>query len=554
MGWGAGFKNALKRGMISPEYELRFHDNPNQLGPAFSIFSTGGKVKDLKISREGPTISGTSVIPQRWNVTFGGFSVNVIGDIRQHSRDLIRGAFAGLYVTIGGYTERVCFGQLRNVSGTMGVYRLDFVDIVSALSMTANATIDSSASMNSSPFQWFHKTGISAKLSSAYNAGDTNIAVTELKNFELETGQDGWCLIDGDATTPSGSQSHGQVYATFTAKSAATGAGNLTASTATKTGATIYPGTAANLSSGQFYADTPIKPVAMLQGDPWAILTKLITSIIGGGGTFDTYPESYTAAGHFTDLVDYWDAQSMKASVYSISSFGSPSGYPTAVSGYSWMIPVEESWSGGLRTFVSMAANAGQWPVWRQDQISWRACRRLNDKNLPPMKQIREENIIDFESFDLFDPNVPNTYQRVKISYQEKAGNVINSMSYNYAFFNNMMVSLPLLPMQEVDNKFLYKSSNQTSDDSARLHMAMGDIYRMLPWANFPLIKIVLRVPLEYAELCAGDIVECYIPSQFITSYKPQGDQWYFKAMVSGISYNFQQAFCTLTLHTYEET
>ena len=186
MAWGAGFKTALKRGMISPEYELRFHDNPNQLGPAFSIFSTGGKVKDLKISREGPTISGTSVIPQRWNVTFGGFSVNVIGDIRKHSRDLIRGAFAGLYVTIGGYTERVCFGQLRNVSGTMGVYRLDFVDIVSALSMTANATIDSSASMNSSPFKWFYKTGISAKLSSAYNAGDTNIAVTELKNFELE--------------------------------------------------------------------------------------------------------------------------------------------------------------------------------------------------------------------------------------------------------------------------------------------------------------------------------------------------------------------------------
>ena len=82
----------------------------------------------------------------------------------------------------------------------------------------------------------------------------------------------------------------------------------------------------------------------------------------------------------------------------------------------------------------------------------------------------------------------------------------------------------------------------------------MGDIYRMLPWANLPLIKIVLRVPLEYAELCAGDIVECHIPSQFITSYKPQGDLWYFKAMVSGISYNFQQAFCTLTLHTYEET
>ena len=62
-------------------------------------------------------------------------------------------------------------------------------------------------------------------MTSDYNAGDTNIAVSELGNFEFETGQNGWCLIDGDATTPSGSQSLGQVYATFSAKSATTGAG-----------------------------------------------------------------------------------------------------------------------------------------------------------------------------------------------------------------------------------------------------------------------------------------------------------------------------------------
>tara|TARA_B100000427_G_scaffold111501_2_gene92439 strand:- start:9367 stop:11031 length:1665 start_codon:yes stop_codon:yes gene_type:complete len=553
MGWGSGFKTALKSSIITAEYELRFHDNPNQIGSAFSIYSTGGKLKDLKIGREGPTIEGTSVIPQRWNVTFGSFSVPVVGDIRKHSRQLIRGQFAGLYVTINGYTERVCFGQLRNVSGVMGVYTLNFVDIISALSMTANATIDTSITYDRSPFEWFYKTGIQAKLSSAYNAGDTNIAVTELKNFELETGQDGWCLIDGDATTPSGSQSHGQVYATFTAKSAATGAGNLTASTATKTGATIYPGTAANLSSGQFYADTPIRPVAMLQGDPWAIMAKLITSVIGSGGVFDTYPESYTASGHFSDLYDYSNALTMKASVYSISSFGSPTGYPTYTAGYSWMIPVSDSWSNGLRTFVTTASNAGQWPAWRQDKITWRACRRLNDKNIQANKTISEADIISFESFDLYDPNVQNTYQRIKITFQEKANSVTNSTVYHYPFYNNMMPSLPLLPLQEFDNRFLYASSTQTSDDAQRRSMAMGDIYRLLPWANLPLIKIVLKVPLDYAVLCAGDFVDCLIPSQFITSYKPQGDLWRFKAMVTGISYSIQEAFCTLTLHTYED-
>ena len=84
--------------------------------------------------------------------------------------------------------------------------------------------------------------------------------------------------------------------------------------------------------------------------------------------------------------------------------------------------------------------------------------------------------------------------------------------------------------------------------------MAKGDVNRMSPWAGNALIKIVLRVPLEFAELCAGDIVDCLIPSKFMTSYKPQGDYWFFKAMVSGVSYNFQQAYCTISLHTYEET
>lgn len=554
MGWSGGFKIGLNRSMISPEYELRFHDNPNQSSAAFSIFSTGGKTTDLKISREGPQIEGTSIIPQRWSVSFGSFSCNVIGDIRQHSDKLVRGVYAGLYVTIGGYTERVCFGQLRNISGVMGVYRLDFVDIISALAVNANGNVDNTSAMTAPNFQWFYKTGIEARLTSDYNAGDTNIAVSELGNFEFETGQNGWCLIDGDATTPSGSQSLGQVYATFSAKSATTGPGNLTATTETKTGATIYPGTAPNLTTGQFYAQTPIKPVAMLQGDPWSILAKLITSQIGSGGTFDTLPESYTAMGNFgSDLVDYIDAKTMAGFVYSISSYGPP---VVAVSGYSWMIPITESWSSGFRTFVDMASKVGQWPVWRQNAISWRVCRKLNDPNIQPAEYIRESDILGFESFDLFDPNVDSIYQGMEITYQLKASAEEKETRnfYDGAPAGSKVPSIPSQSKQTFDNKLLYASSNQTSQDTVRQRMAKGDISRMEPWAKNPLIKMVLRLPLKYAELCAGDIVDCLIPSKFMTSYRPQGDYWFFKAMVSAVSFNFQEAFCNVTLHTYEES
>ena len=558
MGWGQGFKNALKSSIISPVYELRFHDNPNMPtnSGGFSIFggNNAGTISqnDLQITREGPQIEGTSIIPSRWSVTLGGFSVEVMGDIRKY--ELIRGLFAGLYVEINGYKERVCFGQLRSISGVMGVYRLGFVDIISALAVNADATVDTSATFASPKNKWFHKTGIAAKLTSAYTAGDATFSVDELANFEQENGESGWCLIDGDATTPSGSQSHGQIYATWSAKSAASGAGTLTATTDTKTGATIYPGVVSNLSSGQFYADTPIKPVAMLQGLPWEIMAKLIHSNIGAGGTFDTLPSSYTANGGFgSDLYDFWDAQENKHFVRSASTIIPPA----LTSGYSWMIPITDPWDSGLRTFVDAASEAGQWPVWRQDSISWRACVALNDTKLNPSLTITTQDIISFESFELFDPNIETAYQGIKVTYQllgeTEKQSIFNRFDSGFYGGTPYQPSIPSLPFDTFDNKYLYASSTQTANDTNRDRMAKGDTVRMWPWAKNPLTKIVLKLPLYFSELCAGDIVKCIIPTRYISSFRGSADFWQFNAMVSGVSFNFQEAVCTVSLHTYEE-
>ena len=557
MGWGQGFKSALKNSMISPSYELRFHENPNMPNTGgFSIYSDQGKTTDLFISREGPTIEGTSIIPVRWSVTLGGFTVPVKGDIRAYK--LIRGLYAGIYVSIGAYTERVCFGQLQAVSGVMGVYQLSFKDIISALAVNADATVDTTATIATPRNKWFYRTGIKTTLSADFHAGDTVFSVNELSNFEQENSQNGWCLIDGDATTIHGSQSFGQIYATWTTKSAASGAGTLTTTTDTRTGATIYPGVVANITSNKFYADTPVTPVAMLQGLPWDIFTKLIYSNIGAGGPFDTLPSSYTASGGFgSDLVDYWNAQEMKYFVSSASHVGPPA---TLASGYSWMIPIESPWDSGLRVFVDAASNAGQWPVWRQDSLTWRACIPLNDNKLQPSLTITESEIISFESFEMFDPNVESSFQGMKITYQ-LLGETEKKTVYNR--FDSALTNplgpyqntIPSLPFIEFDNRYLYASSNQTSNDSDRDRMARGDIVRMYPWSKNTLSKIVLKLPLYFSELCAGDIVNCRIPSEFISPYGSNSNlnTWAFKAMVSGITYNFQEAFCTVSLHTYQD-
>ena len=541
MSWSQGFINALRKNASVFKYELRFHDNPTGPGGSFSIFGGYGPEKsesnDLMIGRNGPRISGTSITAQSWAVAFGGFSVPIVGDVRKYFPAIMRGAFAALYVEVDGFKERVAFGQLRTITGSFGIYQFGFVDLVNALAVTADATVDPSFALER--FRWFYRTGVKTTLSSHYTGGVATIRLTDASNCEKEFGENGWIKIE--------STSNPTCYATWRSI-----AGNdLTGTTETQNQDVIYPGVNP-IPSLSTTGTTTIIPIAMLQGKPWEILGKLLISRSGTNThAFDKYPTSWSAQGNLPeDIYDYNDAK--RSENYIVGNSGT-SASPTA-SDYKYMIPVEQPWGSGFRQFVDVAAGTGQWPVWRQDAVTWRGARALNDPNIIYDAEIHTSDIIEIVSHEIFDPQTPNVYSFLKIAYQERlSGTEYKTFGNTYATSSNIIKTLPTLPALELDNKYVYESSDQVSADSDREAMALGDIDRLLPWSNAPIEKTILKLPLHYSTLCAGDFVQLVTQAKFIHGYRDQpGLKNIAKtAMVTSISYNFQDASCTVTLSSH---
>ena len=73
MSWPEEFISSLSARSLSVEYRLEFLRFGYHVGRRVVINSSGNF--PLKIDRGSVQISGTRIIPQRWNVSFGGFSI-----------------------------------------------------------------------------------------------------------------------------------------------------------------------------------------------------------------------------------------------------------------------------------------------------------------------------------------------------------------------------------------------------------------------------------------------------------------------------------------------
>ena len=79
MSWDLQFVGALNSRSLYVRYRLEFVGVLNSLGEPFSIEEDQG---GIQIARGSVRITGSRVIPQRWSVSFGGFSLQLSGDIR----------------------------------------------------------------------------------------------------------------------------------------------------------------------------------------------------------------------------------------------------------------------------------------------------------------------------------------------------------------------------------------------------------------------------------------------------------------------------------------
>ena len=518
MAWSDQFRNALGFTSISVEYKLEFLRIGNSVGRAITVRSSGNDI--LKIANGSVQVSGTRVIPQRWGVSFGQFSVSVVGDIRMITDRVRKGQLAQIsckFPTQTGY-ERLAIGALTNISGSRNNFLLEFNDLLTALSNSLDARAGVAFSSTNPPhFQLFYKAGLTDTVRTAFTVGDTTLAVNSNAIFETKTGSRG--LIKCTA-----SASGNSFFLFFTGKGT---------NTLTGISSSVYPsGSPENLQVG----DT-VTALVWLEGSPFDIFGSIITSTGNGtNGILDDYPEAWSIGGGVSNsLWDYSDS-SKQVRVIQRSDGGL----------YEWGFYVDTPPSNGVRYLTDLATTLGQWPVFRMGLLSWRACTDPTGVQtgieIVVAAEIGDSDIFSIVRHDFYNRDVPTIYRTSRVIYNQSGSGHYSGQIYD----NNQVRSLPAQKRIERNGVSLYLSDQSGSDN--RNQAGLMDLKRMQAWDLFESEKLVLRVNLKFAYLVAGDIVE--LTSQYLSgAYDPVGYTFRRRRlMVFACDFNIDEQNCTLTL------
>lgn len=499
MGWSSDFISALTSSSITPIYEMEIIQTP--INGSVTIYSN---IRSLQIVNV--RVDGTSVVPHRWSVSFGSFTVSVVGDITQYTRFLRRGCIAILRCRLEGLTsnERLSIGQLDTIRGKRGTYQLRFKDILSAF----QSRISKTYSGNISQAQFFFGTNYTTTVSSTFTPGDTTLNVASTTNFDKSSAHDGILYCQPTGGSP--------FYMRWSAK----GATSFTVS-----GTADHP---SNVSTQAMPAGSIITNAVRIKGAPHALFGQIITSTgAGTNGPLDLLPLSYGS--NFPLPHDFFDAiDAQSTNDYIIGDTGTS---------YSIDLTAFQPISNGLRAIMDIFAEVGQWPVMRQNSFTWRGCFDPTGTfgSKPALSaHIRDVHIISINGVDFFDPALKAVFVAVNMAYNVSGTKAARS--------NSLTNSLPVAGIKERDFGFYYDAGMNEAN------MGAGDRDRMAIWDFYNWAKISLRVSLRFAVLCAGDFV--LISSNYIRdSYTQVGESYVARpAMVLEIGYNLNDRTCNIVL------
>ena len=516
MSWDLQFVGALNSATLYVKYRLEFIGVLNALGEPFSIEEDQG---GIQIARGSVRITGSRVIPQRWSISFGGFSLQLSGDIRSILPKMRRGQIAVLQCSINKRGFRnLAIGSLDTISGQRGLFSLGFKDLLSALQTSLDTRAGTVFSDTDPPrFSLFYKVGrTTTSTGSDFGTGDTTLNLTDASFFQKQTGSKGIakCINDG---TGGGNE---EFYIFWTGSTSTSLTGITTANYNNTTRVTLKTG-------------STVRYCAWLQGEPYEILASILTSTgTGNNGEFDVYPVEWSIGGKIDkQIFDVSDAK--RASKEITRSTGAD---------YDIGFAVESPLSNGLRSIVDIFLTVGIFPVYRQDSISIRACTdpegRETQKTPDIRAQISDYDIIDVLSHDFFSPDIANIYRTTYIKYN------FTNVYFSGGVYNGSRVdSLPALSEIERDFSLYY-----LADPDNRQSQALQDLRRLRVWDLYISERLSVRLPLRFATLVAGDIVT--FRSDYVEHLYDTVDP-IFKGrycMVLGCDYSIDAQECTVTL------
>jgi hypothetical protein len=510
MSWSSDFISRLDYASITVRYRLEFIGVLNSLGEPFKVFDDGGTIQ---IARGSVRISGTRIMPQRWSVSFGGFSLQLSGDIRAILPKMRRGQIAVLSCSINGSVfQNLAIGSLSSISGQRGLFTLGFKDLLSALQTSLDTRAGTVFSTTDPPrFSLFYEVGRTTTTTSNFLLSDTTINLTDASFFK-KAGSRGIARVTG------GSEDfyifwQGSTSTTLTTVSTATYNNKLRTGTAPSGSTVTY--------------------CAWLEGTPLEIIASILTSTgTGNNGAYDLYPVEWSIGGKI-------DKQ-----IFDVSDAARGSAQITRSDGgvYDLGIAIESPLTNGFRSLVDIFLTVGIFPVYRQDSISIRACTDPEGIETRITTDIRagisDFDIINIQQHDFFNPDISNIYRTTYIKY-----NFVN-VYYSGGVYNGSRVdSLPA--MSEIGRDF---SLYYLGDPDNRQSQALQDVRRLRVWDLYMSERIVVRLPLRFATLVAGDIVtfRSNYTEHLYDTLDPRHKGRY--CMVLGCDYSIDNQECVVTL------
>jgi len=510
MAWSTAWKAALSSAQLEPivlvdvglfawaEPEAyspgaTFSSQPYVSGVPAGMISADHLVADLRTN-------GQSVRIRDWTVTTGGFSFALTSS-KPGRAALPFEPFRGMHVQVrmtfdGTFSELgvevVARGMIDNITHDGDTW---WVRCRSMLDVMRTRYSDLAADSAS---QYFEDAGWTTTLSHDFvSAAGNDLRVNSLNKFakDARTGALGVAHVAGD--TAAGRASWWFVYS---AKSAATGAGTLTASGS--------PDWFGNSTGATYPATTVVTHYPAITGKPWNIFGRLASSSGAGDATgFDTLPKKWGCSLPHS----YIDVDDITSHTSHPALFDRDAAPDVAIDPR-WtpfvLAPVDDL----LQWVQQGLGQLNMWPVVREDQLSVRLA--YDHRYFDPLiaDWIDDDWIVSIDGHDLYHPDADVEYKRV--------GGTYNAAGALYSLAGRDPISRPWLERFEktisahgltVDGSE-GAPSNQTCwepgtsevlADSRVLTTAAHTWYTQIP----EYLKLTTRT-LRYAPLVPGDLVQ----------------------------------------------
>ncbi len=507
MAWSQEFIDSLDKNTKVLSYVLKFLQPSKDYSLSQGHYVSAGT--EIALTNADVTIDSVQITPSRWSVNFGGFTITIAGDLRPVlNKSFRKGAVAELIMVRDGLSSRVNIGQLRSITGGRGVWRLEFVDFLTLMQ----------SRLTTNPLEtrfWYNAGKVSSVTQSFNFSSDPNLYLDNIDAFEKMTGQDGMIFVED-------SQHSVTMYWRWSSKTYTTApAGYLTISAVDQ-----YP---SQSDHEHLQVGDKITSLARLRGRPDYIFARLVMSTGDGTqGTFDDYPESWGLGVKWNP--DLFNLQSLNEYYNNV--------WATSSGQHEIELLINEP--SNITKFLDAVLTVGMFPVWDQNQLSWRACQNPRKANWFSIRDhITDRDIISIDSHSLYSSTQSAVYNVSTI----KTFNSSTELNQDVSFSG---ISIPILPTTSTitrDMRLIYRINTPIQPDKAT-----ADLTRLRRWDAEPYEDLSITVTEKHCLLTAGDIIE--ISSKYIYGLREGAGQTYSnrRAMVLSVRWNPSQCSVNLNL------